>query len=179
VSKQLRFGGLLAIVLGLGIFAGVAAGDGCEDSTSTSGVQTHVITLTNTLTLTQSTANQAQIEKAEKAGQEAAQAGHEAEKAGGKQNGVRIPAAFGITGSKLDPAPITVPPGVPVVLIVHSADKAPHQVVFHTKPEMRISVPAKGSIVKTLKGQPQGAYKASVDDGPEQVALVALNDAGP
>jgi hypothetical protein len=178
VSKQLRIGGLLAVVLGLGLFAGVAAGDGCEDKTN-SGVTTHVITLTNTLTMTQATADSTQVAKAEAAAKADAAAGHAAQQAGGNSNGVRIPAAFGITGSKLDPAPITVPPGVPIVLVLHSTDGVVHTVAFQTSPKLTIHVPAKGSIVKTLKGQPQGAYKAVVDDGPAQVALVALNDAGP
>jgi len=179
VSKRLRIGGLLIAFLAMGLLAGVAAGDGCEDQ-SNPNVTTHVVTLTNTLTMRQTTASRAAIAKAEQQAADAAKAGHEAQTAGGGGNeGVRIPAAFAVSASGLDPAPITVPPGVSIVLVLTSKDGAAHTVAFDTSPAVTLKVAAQGSVVRSIPGQEQGTYRVRVDGGPPRVALVALNDAGP
>lgn len=96
----------------------------------------------------------------------------------GDEQAVRVPASFVVTGGRLRPPTITVPPFLAVEVSVRADDGKPHRLVLRTPTPHVLDVKAGGRAAVRIAGLRAGRYRVTLDGRPAG-ALVAGGEVGP
>jgi hypothetical protein len=89
-----------------------------------------------------------------------------------------VPVRFVLSGGKLQPGTVSVPPFIAIELTIVSHASTAQSVVLSTRPPRKFAVSPSGSAKVTLKGVTRGSYRLIVS-GRTAGTLVVGSEPGP